>query len=544
MQAALKQYWQYTLYTITKKINGVLYFLRKIPVVKNIISPSLFSQYELKQIFTGLYFVVYTLFSTMMKFFLLGLYYFLAMITMNAIHSDTLDLLQFNPFVMTLGLLLWGLTTSGLYNINNVFGLADKNEQDFLLQFQISRRVFLPRSLLMGVSKQLIMYIPALLVYSFLGKNFLYLPAGLAVYASGPYLGSWCSRLVYQIKGGRIAKWLYTLLVILLSVTIYLACCFLQFDYLLILTGSLVIGGALTLISFLGIRKFNQENDYFLYLNEGMLAFKNQYQNAQNKNKQFTSTGLEMQKKLELTDTKDFTNLSGSAYLNALLFDRYRKILNKSLLIRLAVFGIIALLIAFAGLSGAAQDLSLKQENMVKMLPMLFFVMYFCSLGKAIVQMVFVNCDVSMLNYPFYRERTTILSGFNYRFTRTALYNSVISLAIFGNFLIYNFFCNGNLNGQFFLVLALLLVAMTALFSFHELFAYYLLQPFTGDMEVLNPIYRVVSGALYWVSYLNLQIRVSGMTYVIIVSAACLIYVIIGYIVINLKAPQTFRLKG
>lgn len=542
MQAALKQYWQFTLYNITKKINGILYFLRRLPVLRDVLSPTLFAQYELKRIFTGGYFILSTLFSTLMKFVWLGLFYFLAMLTMTFVEDYTLDLLQFTPIVMTLGLLLWGLITGGLYNINNVFGIVENNERDYLLQFQVSRKVFLPRSLLMGVAKQLVMYLPALIVYSILGKNILYLPAGLAMYAAGPLLGSWCSRLVYQIKGGRLAKWGYTLLVVLLSVAIYGLCLIWRPAPVLILLGCLVVGSGCAGISWFLIRNFKLENDYFVYLNEGMLAFQSKVTAANNKDKQFTSTGLEMQKKLELTSTRDFANLKGSAYLNALLFDRYRKILNRKLLERLAVCGGIAVILAVAGLMGFGGGIT--QASMVRMLPSLFFVMYFCSLGKAIVQMVFVNCDVAMLYYPFYRERKTILGGFNYRLLRTALYNSLISLAIFLDFVVYNFFCQGGLNGQFFLVLALLLVALTALFSFHELFAYYLLQPFTGDMEVVSPLYRIVSGALYWVSYMNMQIKVAGMTYVVIVSVACLIYVVVGYVVINLKAPQTFRIKG
>lgn len=53
---------------------------------------------------------------------------------------------------------------------------------------------------------------------------------------------------------------------------------------------------------------------------------------------------------------------------------------------------------------------------------------------------------------------------------------------------------------------ALLLISLTALFSFHDLFIYYILQPFTKDMEVINPVYKFLSGALYWVAYLNIKV--------------------------------------
>lgn len=543
MQAIFKQYWQFTLYTITKKINGILYFLRRLPVLKKVLSPTLFAQYELKKILTAGYFILSTLFSTLLKFLWLGIFYFLAMVTMTFVQPYTLDFLQFTPVVMALGLLMWGLVTGGLYNINNAAGLVDNNERDYTQQFQVSRRVFLPRSLMMGVLQQLVMYVPALLVYSYLGKNLLYLPAGLAMYAAGPLLGSWCSRGIYQIKGGTPTKWGYTIAVILVSGVVYYVCLLWRPAPTWILVACLLIGSGVAGGSWQLIRQFKKENDYFIYLNAGSLSFQEKLKTANNKDRQFISTGLEMQKELELTSSRDFTNLKGSAYLNALLFDRYHKILQRKLLIRLAFFAIVALLLVIVGLITTGAK-SIPQTEIVRMLPLLFFLMYLTSLGKAIVQMVFVNCDVAMLYYPFYRERKTILGGFNYRLLRTAAYNSLISLAIFIDFLVYNIFCRGQLNSQFFLVLALLLIALTALFSFHELFAYYLLQPFTGDMTVVSPMYRILSGALYWVSYMNIQIKVAGMAYVVIVSVACLIYVAVGYLVINLKAPQTFRIKG
>ena len=89
----------------------------------------------------------------------------------------------------------------------------------------------------------------------------------------------------------------------------------------------------------------------------------------------------------------------------------------------------------------------------------------------------------------------------------------------------------------------LLLTSLTALFSFHELFIYYLLQPFTGDMRVVNPVYKFVSGVLYWISYINLRLHVSGFAYSIVVSMVLLLYVFVGYVLIIRFAPKTFKIK-
>lgn len=184
-----------------------------------------------------------------------------------------------------------------------------------------------------------------------------------------------------------------------------------------------------------------------------------------------------------------------------------------------------------------------NEEDLTALLPALFLVMYFGSLGKAIVQMVFVNCDISMLYYPFYREKETILSGFNYRFIKSMFYNGVFAGSIFVGFLLWDLLNGLQASWYFIGVLFLLLTSLTALFSFHELFIYYLLQPFTGDMRVVNPVYKFVSGVLYWISYINLRLHVSGFAYSIVVSMVLLLYVFVGYVLIIRFAPKTFKIK-
>ena len=86
-------------------------------------------------------------------------------------------------------------------------------------------------------------------------------------------------------------------------------------------------------------------------------------------------------------------------------------------------------------------------------------------------------------------------------------------------------------------------ISLPALLSFHDLFIYYSLQPFTKDMEVINPVYKFLSGALYWVAYLNIKLDLGSHLYVLLISLAMIAYVSIGYWILLKKAPQTFRLK-
>jgi hypothetical protein len=88
------------------------------------------------------------------------------------------------------------------------------------------------------------------------------------------------------------------------------------------------------------------------------------------------------------------------------------------------------------------------------------------------------------------------------------------------------------------------MLSLSILFSFHELFVYYILQPFTSDFEVKNPVYKFVDWLFYMLAYVSLQIKSVGFEYGIIISIFSIFYFIVGVVVIIKVAPKTFKLKN
>ena len=139
----------------------------------------------------------------------------------------------------------------------------------------------------------------------------------------------------------------------------------------------------------------------------------------------------------------------------------------------------------------------------------------------------------TILHYFWYQEKYNLhrtVNGFLYYLRKLPLVGQSIPESIFKSY-------------SFKSALFLLLISLTALFSFHDLFIYYILQPFTKDMEVINPVYKFLSGALYWVAYLNIKLDLGSHLYILLISLAMIAYVSIGYWILLKKAPQTFRLK-
>ena len=139
----------------------------------------------------------------------------------------------------------------------------------------------------------------------------------------------------------------------------------------------------------------------------------------------------------------------------------------------------------------------------------------------------------TILRYFWYQEKYNLhrtVNGFFYYLRKLPLVGQSIPERIFKSY-------------SFKSALFLFLISLTALFSFHDLFIYYILQPFTKDMEVINPVYKFLSGALYWVAYLNIKLDLGSHLYILLISLAMIAYVSIGYWILLKKAPQTFRLK-
>lgn len=541
MTEVIRISWIFAVIKTTQKVNGLLYYLRKLPLIGKKIPGTVFKSYGLKKILTVLLFIWKAVMTLGAKFLWLGLSYGVAFFVIRFFSGGSFVMLPLDSSILKQGLLFWIVWMSIISVFNGMWYSLDENEVNFLEQFSLPRHRFVRGRLLLLTMVETLKYWPAFFIYGLLLRN----PLAVIVVGSLGYLLPslffyWLGRKTYTwtISKRRWVSW----------TVVFILLCFIGVDFWL--DPAAVIASAilhpvswiplLTVTIFCGDKFlcFPDEGGYLIWQVEQVRKLGTTEPSA--KNAQYLGQGLSMQKKLELEADSDET-LSGSQYLNDLLFKRYRRILQRSLLIRLAVIGVVWLVVVVVSLLGIFKNAT--EAGLSGLLPVLFFMMYLASFGKTIVQMVFVNCDMAMLYYPFYREASTILAGFFYRFRKTLFYNGSIILGILLIFTTFTLLNPGVLSLRFFAVLLLLLFSLAVLFSFHELFIYYVLQPFTSELEVTNPLYKIVSGIFYGISYMNLQLDVTGLSYALLVSALSLVYIAIGLFILWKKAPQTFRMK-
>ncbi|HFI0450752.1 TPA: hypothetical protein ACGOY4_000725 [Streptococcus suis] len=540
MKTILRYFWYREKYTLHRSVNGFFYYLRKLPLVGKSIPESIFKSYSFKSAL----FLFLHIFSIPGRFLVKGLWlalnFYFASFWMNILASEELTFWNILPGTWLLGFSLWLVFVGYAYRFGKGFEpFIAKPEREFMRNFGLSQSSFLNSQLFVEPIITSLSYLPALLIFSSLSGNWLYLPLGLLAIPTGVFTGQALNRWFFnrQILSRRNSwqSWVIfgTGLVAIASLIFFR-------NHLspIFLLPVLVCQVLLIWLSYGYLKQQTNHLDYLYYcMDQSLQMDKKLFELT--KGNEYTRQGLQMQAKLSTEKGKDLSHLSGMTYLNALLFDRYKKVLYKK--VRNWVLSLVVILVALEAFRYYLEPFELTDAVLLRCLPFSFMIMYIASSGKVVAQMVFVNCDISMLHYPFYREAKTIIAGFNYRFWQTCKLNLIFAGSLFAVILVLGRFA---FSLETLLLTALLLLSLTALFSFHDLFIYYILQPFTKDMDVSNPFYKFLSGALYWVAYLNTQLDLGSHTYILLVSLAMIAYVSIGYWILLKKAPQTFRLKA
>ncbi|MFM0879249.1 hypothetical protein [Streptococcus suis] len=539
MKTILRYFWYQEKYNLHRTVNGFFYYLRKLPLVGKKIPESIFKSYGFK---SGLFWVLH-IFSIPSRFLVKGLWlalnFYFASFWMNILASEELTFWNILPGTWLLGFAIWMVFVGYAYRFGTGFEpFIAKSEREFMQNFGLSQSSFLQSQLFVEPIITSLFYLPALLIFSSLSGNWLYLPLGLLTIPAGSFTGQALNRALFN-RGvlARRNSWQYW--VILGTGLAAIASLILFRNHLspIFLLPVLVCQVLLIWFSYKYLKQQTNHLDYLYYcMDQSLQMDKKLFELT--KGNEYTRQGLQMQAKLSTEKGKDLSHLSGMTYLNALLFDRYKKVLYKK--VRNWVLSLVVILVALEAFRYYLEPFELTDAVLLRCLPFSFMIMYVASSGKVVAQMVFVNCDISMLHYPFYREAKTIIAGFNYRFLQICKLNLIFASSLFLTIMALGRFA---FSLETILLTALLLISLTALFSFHDLFIYYILQPFTKDMDVSNPLYKFLSGALYWVAYLNTQLDLGSHTYILLVSLAMITYVSIGYWILLKKAPQTFRLK-
>ena len=93
------------------------------------------------------------------------------------------------------------------------------------------------------------------------------------------------------------------------------------------------------------------------------------------------------------------------------------------------------------------------------------------------------------------------------------------------------------------LILFPLIMAYYVFFTIHLLFLYYILQPYTQDVQVKNPLYKIIDFAVYLFCYMPLFLKPDMTIHAVFIIILTIIYALVARTLIPRLAPKTFRIK-
>lgn len=241
-------------------------------------------------------------------------------------------------------------------------------------------------------------------------------------------------------------------------------------------------------------------------------------------------------------EERNFDSYRGIEYINRIFFQRFKKKFYKTVKIKSAIVLVLALvanlLISRLSLNDAdAMDYFTYGFCLIGFLA--GFLIY---IGDRFTRLYFYNMDRFLMKNKFYRTPGLLKDAIKIRFKKMVTYNIpmliILNLGLMG--ILYQVKTPWF---SYILTLAFSLLGMV-FFNFHYLYTYCLIQPFTENMEVKNPLYSILNIFAYYIA-ISLMLVVEKYRWVAIWSilAFVILYIGLGFVLVTKLAYKRFKLR-
>ena len=511
----------------TYRVNGILFSLKQVPLLKRLLPATLYKEKGLK-IFANVLSVLWEVLSAFLgKFF-----YFMTMVCGIGILYETLPekkvFLHILLFLTVIGSLvnthLFKPTKDKYYAM--ILMRMDAREYTLVNYFYSILKVvvgFLPFTILFGMDRGVPLWFCLLLPLCI---------AGMKLFAAAVTLWDYEKR-GFGYNENRLSKYVWGLIALLLGI----AYAPLAFGFAVPLAVAMGIFLACIPLGMASITRLTTFRDYYAINKELLAGLTNQMDSTAK-----TLLVKQANEKKISTDASIASSRKGFEYLNELFIKRHKKILwNATKKISYVCAFLVAAVLV--GIYLLPEEKSIINEVVMTWLPYFVFIMYAINRGTGFTQALFMNCDHSLLTYSFYKQPKCILRLFQIRLREIMKINAVPALVIGGGLALILFATGGTDNPLNYVVLIVSILCMSLFFSIHYLTIYYLLQPYNAGTELKSGTYRIVMAATYFICYALMQLRMPIMIFGIMTIVFCVIYSMVASILVYRLAPRTFRIR-
>lgn len=511
----------------TYRVNGILFSLKQIPLLKRMLPATLYKVKGLK-IFANILSVLWEIVSTFIGKFL----YFVTMVCGVGILYKELP--ESDVF---LHILLF-LTVIGSFTNTNLFN-PTKDKYYAMILMKMDAREYTLVNYIYSILKVVIGFLPLTILFG-MDRGVplwfcLLLPlciAGMKLFVAATSLWDY-ERRGFGYNENKLSKYVWGCIVLLLGIAYAPP----VFGFVVPEFVSMIIFLACIPLGAVGLIKVLTFQDYRAINKELLSGLTNQMDKTA-----ATQLVKQANEKKISTDTSITSNRKGFEYLNELFIKRHRKILWNSTkkISYVCVFLVAAVLV---GIYLLPEEKSTINEIVMNWLPYFVFIMYAINRGTNFTQALFMNCDHSLLTYSFYKQPNFILRLFQIRLREIMKINAVPALVIGIGLALILFATGGTDNPLNYVVLVVSILCMSLFFSIHYLTVYYLLQPYNAGTELKSGTYRIVLTVTYFICFSFMQLRMPIMIFGIMTIVFCVLYGIVASIMVYRLAPKTFRIR-
>ena len=518
---------------MTRKVNGFFYYFKKLPLIGRLLKESCYAAVNLKGVLSVFSFLVDILMNLLKN--LLYLFVVIAVPLIN-LQKGANDVQIRNGFLF--GFVLLSLVAGSISNSK----LLTADDETFILSRQMhmaARRCLCSRSRYSYSMNAIGLFVACLLLSFMFSFPFWY-----AFMAGFGYLGSHQCMDMLQMRRFQRKNSFYLqantwkLLIPLGSLILLYALYWLNVDFSftpwLFCIFALVCAAAI-------IPYLRFESSYHAYSELLTCLLMDNHEILKLDSSRMKQMEVALDEKSYTSEELQYrTKKTGYALLNELFFRRHKHLIYKPVRFRLAVM--TALWLAGTCLLIVLKDDMKLTKDILELLPPFVFLSYILSISQRVCKAMFMNCDVSLLHYSYYRSREAVLVNFRLRLKKLCYYNLllIMVLCLYMNSTVVLVGLPYTLSTLLLFDFALLCLAV--FFSVHYLFVYYIFQPYNEQFHMKNPFMSILNGLVYLFCYFCMQLE-GSLLFVSGVLAATLLYIPIALLLVYRLAPKTFHLK-
>lgn len=511
----------------TYRVNGILFSLKQIPLLKRLLPATLYRVKGLK-VFANVLSVLWEILSA----FVGKLLYFVTMVCgIGILYKE----LPANAAFLHILLLL---TVIGSFVNTHLFN-PTKDKYYAMILMKMDAREYTLVNYIYSILKVVIGFLPFTILFGVnRGVPFwfcLLLPlciAGMKLFAAAITLWDYEKR-GFGYNENKLSKYVWGCIALILVITYVPP----AFGFAVPEMVSMLLFLVCIPLGAIGLKKVLTFRDYYAINKELLAGLTNQMDSAAQ-----AQLVKQISEKKISADTSITSNRKGFEYLNELFIKRHKKILWNSTkkISYVCAFLVAAVLVMVYLLPEEKSDIN---KIVMNWLPYFAFIMYAINRGTNFTQALFMNCDHSLLTYSFYKQPNFILRLFQIRLREIMKINAVPALVIGGGLALILFATGGTDNPLNYVVLILSILCMSLFFSIHYLTIYYLLQPYNAGTELKSGTYRIILTVTYFICFALMQLRMPIMIFGVMTIVFCALYSIVASILVYRFAPKTFRLR-